>query len=182
MIHSIPAPLTQEDRAVRFNRKMNVKIRKYNECPVKYPKGQAFTDCIHANRGLPEGRPQTCQHGDYHIGNMMIDRKGKLFIIDFDRDDYGDPWEEFNRIVWCAQRSALFASGMVNGYFDSKVPEDFWRLLALYISGSTLSSVPWAIPFGEAEVQTMLDQAEEVLTWFSDMTDPVPAWYRQAHP
>ena len=47
-------------------------------------------------------RPQSFQHGDYHIGNMMIENN-KIVIIDFDRYDFGDPWEEFNRIVWCAQ-------------------------------------------------------------------------------
>ncbi|MBR5949598.1 MAG: phosphotransferase [Clostridia bacterium] len=176
-IHSIPAPDSQEDWGVRFNRKIDMKIRKYNECPIKYPKGQAFIDYINANRHLLNGRPQTYQHGDYHIGNMMIDRSGKLCIIDFNRNDFGDPWEEFNRIVWCAQKSARFAFGMVDGYFGGEVPMDFWRLLALYISSNTLSSVPWAIPFGEAEVNTMLKQAEEVLVWFDDMNDPIPAWY-----
>ena len=177
-IHSIPAPSSQEDWAVRFNRKMDVKISKYNDCPIKYPKGQVFIDYINANRHLLDGRPQVYQHGDYHIGNMMIDRSGKLYIIDFNRNEYGDPWEEFNRIVWCAQKSPLFASGMVNGYFDDQVPIDFWKLLALYISSNTLSSLYWAIPFGESEVKTMLDQAEEVLNWYDDMTDPVPAWYK----
>ena len=176
-IHSIPTPDSQEDWAVRFNRKIDTKIRKYSECPIKYPKGQMFIDYINANRYLLIGRPQTYQHGDYHIGNMMIDRKGKLYIIDFNRKDYGDPWEEFNRIVWCAQRSALFASGMVDGYFDSDVPVEFWKLLALYISSNTLSSVYWAIPYGEAEVSTMLNQAEAVLTWFNGMTKPIPTWY-----
>lgn len=177
-IHSIPAPASQEDWAVRFNRKMDTKIRRYNDCPIKYPKGQAFIDYINENRYLLDGRPQVYQHGDYHIGNMMIDHSGKLYIIDFNRNDFGDPWEEFNRIVWCAQKSYLFASGMVDGYFDGNIPFDFWRLLALYISSNTLSSVYWAIPFGETEVNTMLNQAEQVRTWYHDMTEPVPAWYR----
>ena len=177
-IHSVPAPPSQEDWEIRINRKIDTKIRRYGECPVKYPKGQAFIDYINANRHLLKGRPQTFQHGDYHIGNMMIGCSGKLFIIDFDRSDFGDPWEEFNRIVWCAQKSAPFASGMVNGYFDGNVPADFWKLLALYISANTLSSVCWAIPYGEAQVQIMLDQAEEVLAWYHDMTDPVPAWHQ----
>ena len=177
-IHSIPAPESQEDWAVRFNRKMDTKIRRYNDCPIKYPKGQAFIDYINENRYLLDGRPQVYQHGDYHIGNMMIDHSGKLYIIDFNRNDFGDPWEEFNRIVWSAQKSFLFASGMVDGYFDGNVPFDFWRLLALYISSNTLSSVYWAIPYGETEVNTMLNQAEEVLVWYHDMTEPVPIWYR----
>ena len=176
-IHSIPAPATQEDWESRFNRKMDDKIRKYDECPIKYENGQAFIDYINENRHLLKGRPQVYQHGDYHIGNMMIDRKGQLYIIDFNRNDYGDPWEEFNRIVWCAQRSPLFASGMVNGYFDGDVPLKFWKLLALYISSNTLSSICWAIPFGQTEVDTMLNQAREVLSWYNNMRNPIPAWY-----
>ncbi len=181
-IHSIPAPDSQEDWAVRFNRKIDTKIRNYVECSIKYPNGQAFIDYINANRHLLNGRLQVYQHGDYHIGNMMINRNGELYIIDFNRNDYGDPWEEFNRIVWCAQKSSCFASGMVNGYFNNNIPVDFWKLLALYISSNTLSSVYWAIPYGETEVNTMLNQAEEVLTWFDDMTNTIPTWYMSGMP
>lgn len=176
-IHSIPAPAGQEDWESRFNRKMDYKIQKYSECPIKYENGQAFIDYIDANRYLLKGRPQCYQHGDYHIGNMMIDEKGALQIIDFNRNDFGDPWEEFNRIVWCAQKAPVFASGMVNGYFDGEVPEEFWRLLALYIASNTLSSVYWAIPFGQGEIDTMLNQAKEVLSWYDNMQNPVPTWY-----
>ncbi len=176
-IHSIPAPALQEDWELRFNRKMDYKIKTYGECPIKYENGQAFIDYINENRRLLKGRPQAYQHGDYHIGNMMIDRGGKLFIIDFNRNDYGDPWEEFNRIVWCAQKAPIFASGMVDGYFDGDVPLEFWKLLALYISSNTLSSVYWAIPFGQKEIDTMLNQAKEVLTWYDNMQNPVPTWY-----
>lgn len=177
-IHSIPAPVTQQDWEIRFNRKIDYKIKKYGECPIKYENGRAFIDYINANRHLLKNRPQVYQHGDYHIGNMMIDRNGQLHIIDFNRNDYGDPWEEFNRIVWCAQKSPLFASGMVNGYFDGDVPPDFWKLLALYISSNTLSSVYWAIPFGQDEVNTMLNQAGEVLSWYDNMRNAVPTWYK----
>ena len=66
---------------------------------------------------------------------------------------------------------------MVNGYFDDDVPMDFWRLLALYIASNTLSSVYWAIPFGQKEIDTMLNQAKEVLSWYDNMQNPVPTWY-----
>ena len=178
-IHSIPAPEGQADWEERFNRKMDRKIRSYEECPIKYENGQAFIEYINKNRHLLKNRPQTYQHGDFHIGNMMIDRDGKLQIIDFNRNDYGDPWEEFNRIVWCAQKAPFFASGMVDGYFDGTVPMDFWKLLALYISGNTLSSVYWAIPFGQQEIDTMLNQAKEVLSWYDNMKNPVPTWYQK---
>lgn len=177
-IHTIPAPITQEKWEIRFNRKMDYKIQKYAECPIKFENGQAFIDYINKNRHLLKNRPQVYQHGDYHIGNMMIDRNGLLYIIDFDRNDYGDPWEEFNRIVWSAQKSPFFASGLVNGYFNGNIPMAFWRLLALYISSNTLSSVYWAIPFGQNEVETMLNQAKEILSWYDNMSNPVPTWYK----
>ena len=139
-IHSIPAPDSQEDWAVRFNRKMDTKIRNYGECPIKYSKGQVFIDYINANRHLLIGRPQTYQHGDYHIGNMMIDRNGKLCIIDFNRNDYGDPWEEFNRIVWCAQRSAFFASFLIT---SSLSVASFFTLSSSSFS-AIFCSRPWS--------------------------------------
>lgn len=175
-IHRIPAPEGQPDWELRFNRKMDRKIRMYEECPVKFEGAEHMIAYIEANRHLLKDRPQSFQHGDYHIGNMMMEN-GRLVIIDFDRYDYGDPWEEFNRIVWCAQKAPVFATGMVEGYFEDNVPEEFWRLLALYISSNMLSSIPWAIPFGEEEIKTMLNQARDVLSWYDNMENPVPRWY-----
>lgn len=170
-----------EDWETRFGRKMDRKIKSYRECPLQYEGGENFIRYIEENRHLLKGRPQGYQHGDYHIGNMMLDREGRLQVIDFNRFDFGDPWEEFNRIVWCAQASPLFASGMVNGYFDGRVPEEFWRLLALYIVSNTLSSLPWAVPFGQEEVDTMRSQAAEVLSWYDNMSRVIPSWYFEGY-
>ena len=178
-IHTIPAPANAPDWETRFNAKIDRKIAMYENCELKYEcGGEAFLEYIAQNRHLLRGRPQSYQHGDYHIGNMMIDCNGVLTIIDFDRDDFGDPWEEFNRIVWCAQAAPVFASGMVDGYFDGDVPMEFWRLLALYICSNTLSSLPWAIPFGEEEIQVMRKQATQVLGWYDGMQKVIPGWYR----
>ncbi len=180
VIHSVPAPEDQPDWEERFNAKMDRKIKMYHQCPIKFDGAEAFMAYMEANRALLKGRPQCFQHGDYHIGNMMIE-KDKLVIIDFDRYDYGDPWEEFNRIVWCAQSSPLFASGMVNGYFDGDVPMEFWKLLALYISSNMLSSLAWAVSFGDREIQTMRKQAQDVLSWYDHMKNPVPVWYSRGY-
>ena len=177
-IHTIPAPADIPDWGTHFNAKIDRKIRMYQNCPLKYECGSdALEKYIAENRHLLHNRPQTYQHGDYHIGNMMIDRNGVLTVIDFDKDDYGDPWEEFNRIVWSAQAAPAFASGMVDGYFGGEVPMEFWKLLALYISSNTLGSLSWAIPFGEEEIQVMQKQAAQVLQWYDGMKNAVPSWY-----
>ena len=177
-LHTLPAPADVTPWSERFNAKIDRKIKMYDECPLKYENGHLFLAFLADNRHLLSNRPQTYQHGDYHIGNMMINQDGVLTIIDFDRDDFGDPWEEFNRIVWCAQAAPAFASGMVDGYFNSDVPMEFWKLLALYICSNTLSSLPWAIPFGDKEITTMKNQAAQVLEWYDNMKNVVPIWYQ----
>ncbi|MBQ4618313.1 MAG: phosphotransferase [Clostridia bacterium] len=177
-IHSIPAPSTQEDWETRFNRKMDRKIEGYLACPIKAEGGENFIRYINANRHLIKNRPQTFQHGDYHIGNMMINGEGTLFVIDFNRFDFGDPWEEFNRIVWCAQKAPAFAKGMLDGYFDGNVPHEFFETLALYISSNALSSVYWAVPFGEEEIHVMLNQVKDILSWYDNMNCVIPSWYK----
>ena len=175
-IHTIPAPSSQEGWEERFNRKIDRNIKAYQECSQRFSGDIYMLEYIAANRHLLQGRPQCFQHGDYHIGNMMLIRND-LKIIDFDRYDFGDPWEEFNRIVWSAAASPVFASAQLRGYFGSKPPIEFFKLMALYIASNTLGAFPWAIPFGQAEVEVMTKQSQDVLRWYDDMKNPVPAWY-----
>ena len=176
-IHTIPAPENQQDWEDRFNAKMDKKIKMYKECPIKFDGAQYIIDYLNANRELIKNRPQCFQHGDYHIGNMMIENDRKIVVIDFDRYDFGDPWEEFNRIVWAAQTSPEFATGMIDGYFENNIPELFWKLLKLYIGSNTLSSVPWAIDYSQEQIDIMLNQSNDVLKWYDDYRLTMPSWY-----
>lgn len=83
----------------------------------------------------------------------------------------------FNRITFCAKTSPVFASGYINGYFSYQVPDIFFRLLALYIANNQLSSIPWAIPFGEGEVDAMLKITKNVLDWYDGFNTYIPNWY-----
>ena len=58
-----------------------------------------------------------------------------------------------------------------------KVPNEFWKLLALYMSLNSLSSIPWAIPYGEEEVKIMINQSNDILDLYDDMRRCVPKWY-----
>lgn len=178
-LHSIPAPDTLEPWNTRFIRKAEKKIARYKECGMEIEGGSSMIAYLKREdvRALLADQPQCFQHGDYHVGNMVLDHEKKLYIIDFNRYDYGDPWEEFNRIVWSAKASPHFATGQLNGYFDGRPPNAFFQLLAFYIASNTLSSVSWAVQFGEDEVTVMKQQARDVTEWFDCMKNPVPAWY-----
>ena len=111
---------------------------------------------------------------------MIITGNNELGIIDFNRFDYGDPWEEFNRIVWCAQKAPAFAAGMVDGYFDGEqIPELFWRLMRLYLSQNMISSVVWARDLSERDLQIAIENGNRVLEWYDDFHELVPNWYHR---
>ena len=183
-IHTISTPEKEIDFlpykknwAERFNCKADRNIKLYRECEHKIDGGDYFIRYIEKNRNLLENRPQCFQHGDYHTGNMMVD-DGGLQIIDFDRYDFGDPWEEFNRIVWSAQLSPSFAAGQLKGYFDGEPPLEFFKLLAFYISSNALASIRWAVTFGQDELDTMTKQTQDILEWYDNiMQNPIPTWY-----
>ncbi|MDR2686921.1 MAG: phosphotransferase [Oscillospiraceae bacterium] len=175
-IHSIPAPENQEDWETRFNRETDMKIKKYHECGLRFEGDGHVLAYIERNRHLLKDRPQCFQHGDYHANNMMIEH-GELRIIDFDRHGFGDPWEEFNRIVFSVQDSPHFARGQMRGYFAGEPPLEFFRLLALYIAHNTLSNITWAIPFGQSQLDFMMKLNSDILSWYDNMRNPVPNWY-----
>lgn len=177
-IHSIVAPTEIEEWETKFSRKIDRNINNYQKCPLKYEKGNVILHYIEANRHLIKGRTSVFQHGDYHTGNMILPAEQQLGIIDFNRWDYGDPWEEFNRIDFTAELSPQFAAGQIDGYFDNQPPEEFFKLLALYIGVNLLNALPWALAYSDEEVAVMQQKTVAVLDWFDDMQNVIPKWYR----
>ncbi|KAA3631941.1 MAG: phosphotransferase family protein [Bacteroidetes bacterium] len=178
-IHKIGSPAHKENWAKHYNQKIDKKIELYKHCGITFPGSEQIIDYIQRQRSLTAGRPQSFHHGDFHIGNLLLTPENRIGVIDFNRLDFGDPWEEFNRITWSADKSAWFASGQINGYFNDEVPNGFFELMALYIAVNQIGSLPWAIPFGDKEVTIILNQINEVLSWYENFDQSVPNWYRR---
>ena len=41
-----------------------------------------------------------------------------------------------------------------------------------------ISSLPWALDFGDEEIRTATENAAPVLSWYNDLLEIVPNWYR----
>ena len=189
-IHSIPTPENQANWEESFNRMAENKIRNYLGCAVE-SKVHDYLGCglrfegdgyilgyIEKNSHLIKNRPLCFLHGDYHPGNMMIEND-ELKIIDFNRCSYGDPWEDFNCIEWDAALSPHFATGQLRGYFGGEPPLEFFMTLAFYIACNQLAYIH-GVAVGLNDFDVMTNQARDVLAWFVNMNNPVPAWYVKA--
>ena len=176
-IHAIPGA-NQFGWRDFFLKKIKRKQSSYINCEYKYDNDQCLFNVIEKYENRIIDKPVVYHHGDYHVGNMVIDEKGKLWIIDFDRCSIGEPFEEFNRISWCVNTSEAFSRGRVDGYFDGEVPIEFWEVLSVYIATNILSSLPWAVPFGDKEIQVMKEEFEVQRKYYEDFNIVIPKWYK----
>ncbi|HEM3462551.1 TPA: phosphotransferase [Streptococcus suis] len=176
-LHALPIDQSQRDWNSFYQAKIDSKIKAYQATSHSYPNGQAMIDFVQANRHLLEGRQIAYHHGDFHTGNFLLGRDGKLKILDFDRYDIGDPWEEFNRLIFTADLSPAFARGQVDAYFDGAIPEEFWRLLALYLTVNSLGALSWAEHQDSEQISLMKLQAQKISEWYEYFNHHLPKWY-----
>lgn len=181
-IHSISIERHSVNWEEYYVQKSMRKIDSFRMANINFPEIETFIDYIHTHQYLLQDRPISLCHGDFHVGNMMIDLETKeLVIIDFGSLEIGDPMEEFNRMIWNAQLSEEFATGLINGYFNGKnIPDEFWKLMAYYMACDVVESIPWAVNYGNDQLITMLERAKLVLDWFDDFERMIPKFYKRA--
>ncbi len=178
-IHSIKPNYDLPPWEIRFKVAIDRVIDAYKNCGYKIENEGKILNFIRENEKYLVNRPMVFQHGDYHLGNMIITPDNNLGIIDFNRSGYGDPWKEFDRYVFTWGVSTEFANGQLHGYFNNKVPDEFFRLMALYSARNIIASIPWSLSFGEEELKTALDNIKKVNESYNGFSAYIPNWYRR---
>ena len=181
MIHSNSIEEHSDNWEEYYVQKSMKKIESFRKTNINFPEIETYIDYILTHQYLLHDRPISLCHGDFHVGNMMVDLHTKeLIIIDFGSLEIGDPIEEFNRMIWTAQLSDEFATGLINGYFNGKnIPDEFWKLMAYYMACDVVGSIPWAVNYGNDQLTTMLERAKLVLDWFDDFERVIPKFYKR---
>ena len=172
---TVPIPDNLPDWKKKFSAKVERNIGLFLDSKIELTNADAIITYLQTNKHLLQGRPQSFHHGDFHVGNLVINADYELGIIDFNRWDFGDPWEEFNRIIWSVKVSTPFTNGLLHGYFENNIPQQFWPLLKYYLLATLIGSLYWAMPFGENDVDTAIENIELVDAWFT--TTDIPYWY-----
>ncbi|HEM5650467.1 TPA: phosphotransferase [Streptococcus suis] len=176
-LHALPIDQSLRDWNSFYQAKIDNKLAAYQAASHSYPNGQAMIAFVQADRHLLEGRPIAHHHGDFHTGNFLLGADGKLKILDFDRYDIGDPWEEFNRLIFTADLSPAFARGQVDAYFDGAIPEEFWKLMTLYVTVNSLGALSWAEQVDSEQIPLMKLQAQKISEWYEYFNHHLPKWY-----
>jgi serine/threonine-protein kinase len=179
VIHSIPASDNLTAWSERYLSKNDERVKSFHSCDIKIEGSDMLFSYYEQNKYLLSGRPQCFTHGDYHCDNLMISNDMNVSVIDWDLFDdniYGDPWNEFTRIL-NADVDPHFTTGLIRGYFDGEPPEDFWQILKFYFSASTLMLVSWAFYVAPEYLDECKKTTSDVIQWYDRMNDIVPSWY-----
>ena len=124
--------------------------------------------------------PPVYMHGDFHPGNLIFTPQKVLGVIDFNRWEVGDPYEEFYKLEsFGVEISVPYCVGQIDAYFNDNVPMQFWETLAVYVAHASLFSIKWAEKFGQEDIDGMVRRCLAAMEHYDGFKKVVPSWYEE---
>lgn len=176
-IHSIE--IDEKDIPINTKKeKILAKLDKYINSDLRIDNDQELIDYVKNNiDDIWTVKPTYC-HADFHPGNLIYMPNKEIGVIDFNRWEITDPYEEFYKLTAFGVESSIpYSVAQINSYFDNNVPKEFWKALKVYTIWSALYSLAWASKFGEEEVKKMKERSYRMIGEYKGLTLDIPKWY-----
>lgn len=178
-IHSLPIPAEELPTKTKIPKK-SLQLQKYIESKHRIQDDESVIRFINQNIHKIWSKPPVYQHGDFHPGNLILTPEHGVGVIDFNRWEIGDPYEEFYKLEsFATDVSIPYCIGQIDAYFNDEVPDDFWEILAVYVAHAALYSIKWAEGFGQAEIENMIRICKKSFAHYSHFENSVPNWYQK---
>lgn len=176
-IHTLPLEAKDLPQKTKLEKKLH-QLNRYLDSGLRVENDQPALDFFYQNTGLVWKQPPTYLHGDFHPGNMILTPQGALGVIDFNRWEVGDPYEEFYKLEsFGTEASIPYCIGQIDAYFNDSIPEEFWKTMAVYVAHASLFSIVWAEKFGRKDIDEMVSRFKRAFEDYDDFTRYVPKWY-----
>lgn len=176
-IHSLEVPDDEIPSITKIPKKRR-QIQSYIESNIRIAEDEDVLKFINENLDKLWSTPPVYQHGDFHPGNLILTPEGKIGVIDFNRWEIGDPYEEFYKLEsFGTDFSIPYCRGQIDSYFKDQVPEEFWKILAVYVAHASLYSIKWAEKFGQDDVDHMIGICKKSLLHYDNFKRYIPSWY-----
>lgn len=176
-IHSIAvdtADIPSHDKKA----KKLMQLSQYEESRVRLAGDEAAIAYVKDNIDLIWKEKPVYQHGDFHPGNLIYMNDGSIGVIDFNRWEVGDPYEEFYKLeTFGVEHSVPYCIGQIEAYFDDRIPEGFWGALAVYVAHASLYSIKWAEKFGQKDIDGMVKRCKAAFEDYDGFKSCIPKWY-----
>ena len=176
-IHSVPLVPEDVPKQTKKEKKLT-QLARYENSDLRISGDETALRYVKDNIDQIWRKAPVYTHGDFHPGNLIYMADGSIGVIDFNRWEVGDPYEEFYKLEsFGTEISIPYCIGQIDAYFDDDVPEDFWKANAVYVAQASLFSIKWAEPFGQKDIDGMVRRAKAALEDFGGFRRIVPKWY-----
>ena len=176
-IHSIS--VAEEDIPAQSKKmKKLTQLERYEQSAVRIAEDETAVQYVKDNIDKLWLEPPVYMHGDFHPGNLIFTPQKVLGVIDFNRWEVGDPYEEFYKLEsFGVELSVPYCVGQIDAYFDDNVPMQFWETLAVYVAHASLYSIKWAEKFGQEDMDGMVRRCLAAMEHYNGFNTVVPSWY-----
>ena len=176
-IHSIP--VAQEDIPAQTKKaKKLMQLTRYEQSAVRIENDEIAVQYVKDNIDKLWLEPPVYMHGDFHPGNLILTPQKTLGVIDFNRWEVGDPYEEFYKLEsFGVEVSVPYCIGQMDAYFNDDVPMRFWETQAVYVAHASLYSIKWAEKFGQEDIDGMVARCKAAMEHYDEFRRVVPTWY-----
>lgn len=158
--------------------KMLEKLARYERCGYRVEQDDKIINYIKSHLDDLNDLKAVMNHGDYHVGNLILTSDFEVGVIDFNRMQVSDHVEDFYKVQsFNVEVSIPFSIGQIHGYFQGNPSEEFWKVLALYNAYAALNSITWATKFGQEEIEGMIRRCRQTMKDYDSFTQVVPCWY-----
>ena len=174
-MHAIKAndKVTIYDNYIKsFKKKMNKIIElEINNFPI-----ETFYNYVDKYSELLKNMPgNSIIHGDFHPGNIIFNN-GKIIFIDLDMCKASNPWEDLSSNV-CNMNFSKFYSSLLLNYFDSNIPEKFWKVYYLYGSLYILDYILYVLRTNGKRLEDGIERLSMFLNFTYNFQCEVPRWF-----
>ena len=177
-LHTLNVEINSEDKWIdKFKAKMAKKYKALKECNLEIEGIDIVISFVESNYHLMENRPLTFTHGDYHVNNMIANNS-EIGIIDFEKNKIADPYDDLKPFIWNVFVSEYFETGLINGYFNDNIPDDFFPVLKMYAAENFISFLPWAYKIGGESLKNAYKINKSTLEWYDNFKLTIPTWYK----
>lgn len=180
-IHSIPVDEDDMPTETKKNKKL-WQLSRYENSNVRIKDDEIAIKYVCDNIDKIWSEKPVYMHGDYHPGNLIYMEDGSIGVIDFNRWEVGDPYEEFYKLQsFGIELRVPYCIGQIEAYFADNIPDYFWTVLAVYVAHTSLFSIAWAEKFGQDDVDGMVKRCLVAFGDYDDFRLTVPKWYKPMH-
>lgn len=174
-IHTVPAPVDAEPLDVWHGNIVKNLICELYDNYANSELNRKVGEYIKNNMNILNNLPQTSVHGDFGLGNLIVMPDGEIAPVDFTNQycrTYSNPWFEIENFS-SAPYTDSYLAGEIYGYFDSTVPNEFWKV---YLYNEAYAALRILYYYAQEH-----EWIERIYKWYNERIEQavslIPDWY-----